>query len=1128
MANLYQQIAALPPEKRELFEAMLMEQGVDLSEIMIVPQKRDQNRFPLSFSQQRLWFLEQMQPGTSLYNITSVLRLRGNLQISALEYSFNEVVRRHEVLRTTFTRDTESPLQVIHEHQPLAINLQKLPGLSENKISERINAQAFHEANQPFNLEKGPLLRLTLLQFSELDHVLILTLHHIVSDNWSTGLLVAEILQLYKAYLENRKPDLPELPVQYADFSVWQRKWLQGKTLDNLIQYWKKQLQGIPALLEFPLDRPRPAYQTSNGSSITFQLSSDIRQTLVELSRKQDVTLFMTLLAIFEVLLYRYSGQTDICVGSPIANRNRSETEFLIGFFVNTLVFRADLSGNPAFSTFLKRVKEDALGAYAHQDLPFETLVEALQPERNMSHSPLFQMMFVLNNAPVKKLQLPELEISLIEIENKTTKFDLILNITESDDILKGKLEYNTDLFNTDTMQRLVQHYQILTQSILENPHRSVSGLPLLTEDEKIRLTREWNRPSAWYKETTNLPDLLLKQAARSGQSIALKIAEYEYSYSELHHRVMQLSSFLINRGLKKGQFVGIYAHRSMELIVGLLATLRAGGIYLPLDPTYPDERIAFMINDTGANYILTQQALVNQLPASVAEIILLDKDWPQIEHASTTNFPEIMPDDLAYIIYTSGSTGQPKGVLVEHGVIANHCLDMADYYELTPEDHVLQFAALNFDASLEQIFPTLIRGAMLVMRDDEIWPISTFHQKMLEYGLSVINPPTAYWAQLAKEWSQKTDPIDIGRLRLVIAGGDVLSLDALKDWHKLNLEKVRLINAYGPTECIITATTYEIPNDFLKGDHPPRVPIGRPRANRECYVLDRDGQIAPTGIPGELYIGGTALARGYLNRDDLTEKVFIKNALPFPRANRFYKTGDLVRFLPDGNLDFLGRVDQQVKIRGFRIELGEIESALRQHDQIKEAVVTAWPDTSGQKRLVAYFVTRNEKNLASEPLRAYLLRILPEYMIPSLFIQLEAMPLDPSGKINRRALPQPDQMRPELQVEFIAPRTETEIKLAGILRDILQIEKVGVLDNFFSLGGHSMMATQVVSRIRDLFNVDISLRAMFENPTIEGIAKLITMAEASEQDEHVLSEMLDEIDNLSEEDIQRLLDEDN
>jgi len=1128
MANLYKQIAALPLEKRELFEAMLLEKGVDLSEIMIVPQKRDGNRFPLSFSQQRLWFLDQLQPDTSLYNITSVLRLRGNLQISALEYSFNELVRRHEVLRTTFARDGESPVQVVHLHQPISINLLEFSGTPEKAITDHIHKQALQESARPFNLAKGPLLRLTLLQFSESDHVLILTLHHIVSDNWSTGLLVAEIMQLYEAYLEHRAPDLPELSVQYADFSAWQRKWLQGKTLDKQVAYWKNRLQNIPAILEFPLDHPRPAYQTSNGDSITFQLSADTRRALVELSRQQEVTLFMTLLAIFEVLLYRYSGQTDICVGSPIANRNRVETEFLIGFYVNTLVFRSDFSGNPSFSTLLKQVKEDALGAFAHQDLPFETLVEALQPERNMSHSPLFQIMFVLNNAPIKKLQLPELEISLIEIENKTTKYDLILNITESYDILRGKLEYNTDLFNSDTMRRFVEHYQILIQSVLDHPQMSVGELPLLTDEEHVWLTREWNRPSAAHKETTTLPVLLEKQAAKSPEAIALKIAEKECSYADLSHRAQQLATFLIDRGLQKGQFVGVYAHRSVELIVGLLATLRAGGIYLPLDPAYPGERIAFMLNDSGANYILTQQDLIDQLPESKADIILLDMPDTVAAAEAIDLLPEIKPDDLAYTIYTSGSTGQPKGVLVEHGVIANHCLDMADYYELTPKDHVLQFAALNFDASLEQIFSTLIRGATLVMRDDEIWPTSTFHQKMLDYGLSVINPPTAYWAQLAKEWVHKKEPIDIGRLRLVIAGGDILSVDALSDWHKLNLNSVRLLNAYGPTECIITATTYDIPNDFLKGDHPQRVPIGRPRANRECYVLDRNGQLVPAGVPGELYIGGTALARGYLNRDDLTEKVFLKNALPYSQANRFYKTGDLVRFLHDGNLDFLGRVDQQVKVRGFRIELGEIETGLLQHAEIKEAVVAALPDASGQKRLVAYFVTHDARNLASEQLRIFLSRILPEYMVPSLFIQLEAMPLDPSGKINRRALPLPDQLRPELQVEFIAPRTETEEKLAGILCEILHIEKVGIADNFFSLGGHSMMATQVVSRIRETFEVDISLRAMFENPTIEGIAKLITLAEASEQDEQALSDMLDEIDNLSEEEIQRLLDEDN
>ncbi len=1123
--NIYEQIAKLPPEKRELLELMLQEKGVDLNQIAILPQPRDNNAFPLSFAQQRLWFLDRLEPGSPLYNIPSVLRIHGNLNIAALEKSFNEVIKRHEVLRTTFSEEKGEPHQIIQEqlHVPLErIDLRQLPAQDREKEFLRL---AVEESLKPFNLTTGPLLRVTLIEMADKDYGLFVTMHHIVSDNWSTGLFVHEIMEFYKAIVQNRPPRLQPLTVQYADFAAWQRKWLSGKTLENQLQYWREQLQGIPPLLELPLDKPRPAYQTYNGDFKLFEIPAPLAKRLRELSRQQDATLFQTLLAAFFVLLHRYSDQNDICVGSPIANRNRKETEALIGFFVNTLVLRADLSGNPTFTDLLQQVKQTTLGAYQHQDLPFEMLVEALQPERDMSHSPLFQVMFVMNNAPVEKLQLPEVELQLVEIENKTTKFDLILNVTDGEEALKCKLEYNTDLFLAPTMERFIEHYLTLLQEIAQQPQAQIGQLNLLTQEERGILLREWSRADSHYHETRSVVRLFEEQAEKTPDLPALRVKDETLSYQALNAGANRLAAYLLRSGLKKGDIVGVNADRSAEMIMAFLAVLKAGGVYLPLDPDYPLERLQYMLQDSRARFVLTKSFFEHQ-PQSKAEVIFLDQLTPALSAESPENLQIVLqPEDTAYIIYTSGSTGKPKGVEVQHGPLVNHCLDMRDYYELTADDNVLQFAALNFDASIEQILPPLIAGATVCMRDNEIWDSRQFAQKIQEYDLTVINPPTAYWAQLIRDWAKHPEQIPENRLRLVIIGGDVFHPESIDLWQKSPLKHVRLLNAYGPTETVITASTFQVTPDFQGST----VPIGRPRANREFFVLDRYGNLVPIGIPGELLIGGTALAKGYLNRPELSATRFI----PHPIAGKtglVYKTGDRVRFLNDGNLEFLGRVDQQVKIRGFRIELGEIEHALNALPGIKQAAVKVFENDKHDKILVGYYHPEAEANMDPATIREQLRALLPDYMVPSILQALNEMPIGPGGKLNRHALPRPDLSKAHVSTEYVAPRSETEEKLAAIVREILQIDRVGVLDNFFELGGHSMMATQVVSRIQEEFGVELPLRALFEFPTVEGIARHIAelQLEAHLQEENAedLNALLDELENLSEEDVQKLLQE--
>jgi len=1092
-----------------------------LTEFPLQRVSRDGN-LPLSFAQQRLWFFDQLEPGSSAYNISTGFRLTGPLDVAALERSLNEIVRRHEALRTSFAVVDGQPVQVIApaERFKLAlVDLQKLPEAERETEARRL---ASEEAQGPFDLARGPLVRAGLLRLGEREHVLLLTMHHILSDGWSMGVLFRELSVLYEAFSNGDPSPLPELPVQYADFAVWQRQWLQGEVLEEQLSYWRERLGGAPPVLHLPTDRPRPAVQTYRGARKTLRLPNKLTDALKVLSRREEVTLFMTLLSAFKTLLCRYTGQEDIVVGSPIAGRTRPETEGLIGFFVNTLVLRSDLSGNPTFRQLLGRVREVALGAYTHQDLPFEKLVEELQPERNLSHTPLFQVMFALQNVPRKPLELPGLTLSPMQLGIDTAKFDLTLAMVEQDRELSCLFEYNTDLFDAATITRMGGHFKTLLEGIVANPGRRLSELPILTDAERRQLLVEWNDTKRDYPKDQRIHELFEAQVERSPEAVAVVFEDKQLTYRELNCRANQLARYLKRLGVGPEVLVGICVERSLEMVVGLLGILKAGGAYLPLDPEYPKERLAFMLKDAQVPVLLTQQQQLGRLPQHEAQVVCLDADGEAIGQESRQNpVSHVTADNLAYVIYTSGSTGTPKGVPISHRSLALHCADIKRHYELSPCDRVLLFSPLNFDVSLEQILPTLMVGATLILRDTELWSPEEFPRKISDFQITVVNLPTAYWQQLAQAWSLIESSLNT-RLRLITVGGEAMLSGPLKRWQRTPLNRVPLLNAYGPTETTITATTFVVRPGMSGSDVPEVIPIGRPVGDRKVYISDSHGNPVPIGVPGELHIGGSCLARGYFNRPDLTAVSFIPNPFSSEPGARLYKTGDLARYLPDGNIEFLGRLDHQVKLRGFRIELGEIEAVLSQHPDAQESVVTARDDGAGDKLLVAYIVPSRESRPTINMLRNFLKQKLPDYMVPSAFVFLDALPLTPSGKVDRRALPAPDQSRPELESPFVAPRTPVEEALAGIWAEVLKLKQVGVRDNFFDLGGHSLLATQVMSRVRAVLKVELPLRALFEKPTIAELSSVI-MAVKEEEHER-FDHLVSELEALSDEEAKRLL----
>ncbi|MFP5273889.1 amino acid adenylation domain-containing protein [Coleofasciculus sp.] len=1045
-------------------------QSIQAQPLLPIPRS---GNIPLSFAQARLWFLDQLQPDSAFYNIPIALRLNGQLSIAALENSLNEIIRRHEVLRTNFTKVEGQPVQVIASTlklKLLKVDLQNLPFCEREVEAQRL---ATNEAEQPFDLEQEPLVRAKLLQLDETEYIFVLTVHHIIFDGWSTGVFYGELAALYEAFCTGKPKVLPELPVQYADFALWQRRWLAGEVKETQLNYWKQQLLGAPALLELPTDRPRRAVQSYRGAYQSFALSLELSQALANLSKRTGVTLFMTLYAAFVTLLYRYTGSSDIVVGTPVANRNRQEIEGLIGFFVNTLALRTDLSANPSFEQLLRRVREVALGAYAHQDLPFEQLVEALQPERSLSYTPLFQVMFALDEKSVPSMKLPDLTVNEFSFETETTKFDLTLSMENTASGLIGGWEYNSDLFDAATIARYSEHFLSLLEGIVANPIQPISELPLLTQRERHQLLFEWNNTFAEYPFDKCIHQLFEEQVERSPSSVAVVFEDEQLTYRELNARANQLAHYLRSLGVGPEVLVGICVERSFDMIIGLLGILKAGGAYVPIDPAYPTDRIAYMLDDSRLPVLLTQQKLVASLPKHQARVVCLDCDWQEI--SVMPELPpqsDVTPENLAYVIYTSGSTGKPKGVLIAHRGLCNLAQAQIKLFDLQPDSRVLQFASLSFDASIWEIVMALCSGAQLCLGTREsLQPGQPLVRLLQKHSITHLTLVPSALAALPSE--------ELPALQNIIVAGEPCPTSLVAQWAKGR----RFFNAYGPTESTVCATVAQV---FEGMD---MLPIGRPIDNTQVYILDRYLQPVPIGVPGELHIASVGLARGYLNRPDLTQEKFIPNSLGNELGERLYKTGDKVRYLSDGNIEYLGRIDNQVKIRGFRIELGEIEAVLSQHPGVRETVVIARVNPTGDKQLVAYVVLHQEEAPTISDLRRFLKEQLPDYMVPSAFVTLESLPLTPNGKVDRRALPEPE-FRPELELTFVAPRTPIEEMLASIWAEVLGLKRVGVNDNFFELGGHSLQAASLVSKLSVEMNLKISVKLLFEHPTIAELAE--------------------------------------
>nr|WP_318528447.1 non-ribosomal peptide synthetase/type I polyketide synthase [Plectonema radiosum] len=1052
---------------------------------------------PLSFAQQRLWFIEQLHPNSALYNIPLALRLSGQLNVAALESSLNEIIRRHEALRTNFAIIEGKPVQVIASTLNLKLQVVELLHIMPSSdIGVETQRLASTEAMEPFDLEHSPLVRATLLQESETEHVFVLTVHHIIFDGWSMGVLYSELATLYSAFCAGSDPVLPELPIQYADFSVWQRQWLTGEILSTQLNYWKQQLKDAPGLLELPTSRPRPAVQTNRGAYHSLALSQELSVALTRLSKRTGVTLFMTLLAAFQTLLYRYTGQDDIVVGTPIANRNRKEIEGLIGFFVNTLVMRTDLSGNPSFKQLLSRVREVAIGAYAHQDLPFEELVEALQPVRSLSHTPLFQVMFTLENSPMPSFDLPDLTVSSLVVETTAAKFDLTLSMSNTSSGLIGSWEYNSDLFDNDTIARMAEHFQTLLSGIVANPEQRVSELPLLTQRERHQLLVEWNNTTKEYPKDKCIHNLFEEQVTLTPDAIAVVFEGEQLTYKELNQRANRIAHHLQRLGVGTEVLVGICVERSLEMVVGLLGILKAGGAYVPLDPTYPSERLVFMLEDASVPVLLTMAKLVESLPKHQARIVCLDTDWEVIAQQSQENLKtSVTPDKTIYVVYTSGSTGLPKGVPVPHLAVSRLVIN-TNYINIGSKDVIAQVSNSSFDAATFEIWGALLNGAKLVViaKDVALSPLD-FAAAIKEQGITVLFLTTALFNLVAREV-----PCAFSSVKHLLFGGEAVDLRWVKKVLK-NDPPVRLLHVYGPTEST-TFTTWYLVQDVPEGAK--TIPIGRPIANTHCFVLDDHLQPVPIGVPGELYIGGDGLAQGYLNRPDLTNEKFIPNPISNEPGSRLYKTGDKARYLSDGNIQFLGRIDNQVKLRGFRIELGEIEAVLATHPQVQETTVIVREDIQSDKRLVAYVVpkTETEPNAALptlSELRSFLKSKLPDYMVPNAFVILKAMPLTPNGKIDRHNLPVPDHTtRPD--AAYVMPQTKVEQIVAAVWQEMLQVEKVGIYDNFFELGGHSLLVVQVHHKLQEILGVKLSVVEMFQHPTIHSLSQHLSIQDASKQ----------------------------
>jgi amino acid adenylation domain-containing protein/FkbM family methyltransferase len=1041
-------------------------------------------RLPLSYAQERLWFIDQLHPQSAAYNLPLAVRLRGALNLEALQRSLQRVIERHESLRTTFVMEDGESYQVIADQLLLELPVFDLSGLDAAERERHVAQLLAAEASEGFDLSRGPLLRAQVIKLAEEEHIVSLTMHHIISDGWSLGVLIRELSAFYNAAVDKRgSSELSTLPPQYADYALSQREWLTGGALAAQLNYWRDQLAGAP-VLELPSDKPRPVMQSMRGGHEVFRVSAELTEQLWALALREGATLFMVLLAVFEVLLARYSGQRDVVVGMPIANRNRYETEEIIGFFVNMLALRIKLREGESFREVVREVRNVTLAAYANQDVPFEKLVEELQPQRDTSRQPIFQVMFVMQNAPQEALRLKGLEVSGAGGGAAVSQYDLSLAVNESGDGLVCMIEYCTELFEAETIRRMSEHWQRLCEEVARDSEQSIWEMKMLGAQERKQLVTEWNETAAAYvQQEKRIHELIEEQALLRPEALAVIAEDGELSYGELNRQANQLAHYLRGLGVGPEVRVGICLERSLEMIVSLLAVLKAGGAYVPLDPAYPRERLSFMLADSSVSLLLTQQALSENLFPHNPKLICVDTDRSRWQHERQSNLDvTIEADHLAYIIFTSGSTGRPKGAMNSHRAITNRLLWMQQAFALTPADAVMQKTPFSFDVSVWEFFWPLMTGARLVMaRPGGHQDPAYLVQLIDEQQITVLHFVPSMLELFIEERRVATA---CRSLREVICSGETLRY-AVQERFFERLPQAKLANLYGPTETAVDVTIWQCERETQRQ----LVPIGRPIANTQIYIVDERMQPVPIGVAGELLIGGMGVGRGYVASPELTADRFIPDPFSSAGGQRLYRSGDLARYGNDGNIEYLGRLDHQIKLRGFRIELGEIENALSRHPQVSKVAVIAHEDKDGNKRLIAYIVANMDHAPEVGDLKNFLRQNLPDYMVPTDFILLDELPLTPNGKLDRRALPVYVSSRSGRKEDFIAPRNELEIGLAEIWKELLGITTVGVKDNFFDIGGHSLLAVRMMARIQQRFDRELPLSTVFQGATIEYLA---------------------------------------
>ncbi len=1054
--------------------------------------KKRKKSFPLSFGQQRLWVLDQLEPGSALYNVPGALRLSGRLDVAALERSLGEIVARHEVLRTTFEQEEGLPVQRIGEPVLLPLAVLDLSALEPGARATEVQRLGGEEARRPFDLSKGPLVRAQLLKLEPTEHVLLFTMHHIVSDGWSVGVFFKELGTLYAAFSAGQPSPLGALKVQYVDYTLWQRQWLQGEVLDKHLEYWKQQLVGVEPL-DLKTDRPRGPMQGARGALYRFSLSRELMEGLKALSRKQGATLFMTLLTGFNALLARYTRQQDIVVGTSVANRGRAEIEELIGFFINTLALRTQVGGNPRFSELLERVRKVTLEAYTHQEAPFDRVVEAVQPERDLTRTPLFQVFFELQNAPAPKVELPGLKLSPEDLETGTAKFDLVVGMSETPDGLSAIAEYNTDLFDPSTIERMMEHYQVLLAGAVARPEARLWELPVVGEAERRRVVEEWNRTRRPEAEGPSLfCELFEEQVERTPDAVAVVCQERALSYQQLNAWANQVAHALRARGAGLERVVGVVQDRGEGYLASLLGVLKADAVYLPLDPALPAQRLAGLVEQSGCMLVLSEQKHTSlaQEVAAGRPVLTLEQVQEE-EHPRHNPEHHVQPKSLAYVLFTSGSTGLPKGAMIEHRGMKNHLLAKVFDLQLSPRDVVAQVAVQSFDVSVWQFLAALLcGGCTAVFQDESAWEPERLMKEMARQHVTVLETVPAHMKLILEELETRRGQYDLSALRWFFLNGEALPAEMCVRWFQL-YPHIPMVNAYGPTECSDDVTHYKMFQ--APSQQQPWMPINGTLPNLQIYVLDEWLRPVPLGVPGELCVGGVGVGRGYLGDPAKTAGVYVPNPFSSTPGERMYRTGDLVRYLADGTIEFLGRNDHQVKIRGIRIELGEIESALRRHPEVGMCVVVARQDGGQGKRLVAY-VAPKESGAKPTPkaLADFLKEQLTAAMVPSAFVVMETLPLTHNGKVDRKALPSPEEFQAQESGEGDEPRTPLEAEVATQWRELLGMPRVGVHDNFFDLGGHSLVAIQIISRLRKSLGIELSIREFFDYQTVEELARYL------------------------------------